>query len=81
VLASQLSDALTKKISLQLGPLIKSVIKGLQEDGHELAPERPWSVGEFAYSDPTLGESGLRVAFDLVVSVGFADRSSVDDQA
>jgi hypothetical protein len=73
-LSAELADELMRRASLELGPVIARIINDLQIEGHELAPERPWSTGEFAFSDPSFGVSGLRVAFDLVVSVGFADR-------
>jgi hypothetical protein len=73
-LSAELANELMRRASFELGPVIARIINDLQIEGHELGPERPWSTGEFAFSDPSRGVNGLRVAFDLVVSVGFADR-------
>jgi hypothetical protein len=47
----------------------------------QLRRELPWTEGEFAFSDATEGREGLRVAFDVVISVGFADRREPTDIA
>lgn len=56
----------------KLESLFVEALGGLAE--HRLGRELPWSEGEFAFFDPTEGTEGLRVAFDVVVSVGFGDR-------
>ena len=74
-LAAKLSELIVLRTTTQFEPIFERIVEDLRGLGHVLSPEFPWSPGEFAFSDPSLGEQGLRIAFDVVVSIGFADRS------
>jgi hypothetical protein len=73
-LVSELEAVLQENVRQALKLLFASEIEKLMLHGHQLREELPWTVGEFAFVDESGGSAGLRVAFDVVVSVGFADR-------
>ena len=75
-LADKLQDQVQKEMDKVIVPHFQGIIEKLNRMGHNLRPYEDPKPGDIAYRDDAIDESGykckLRVAFDSVVSAGYA---------
>jgi hypothetical protein len=73
--ADDLQRAVLERLMDALEPVIEDILVELAEVGHVMTDENESPVSdEFAFSDSSRDFEGLRLAVNMVVSAGFADR-------
>jgi hypothetical protein len=73
--ADDLQRAVTERLMDALEPVIAGILEELAAVGHVMTDENESYVSdELAFADTSRDSEGLRLAVNLVVSTGFADR-------